>query len=560
MLRPLGRSFPRPTVRFSRPYNGTTNGPHTTYFQPPPQPSGPSRSIWRSILLGSTCVGIGAYAHSWLYDLPFLGIGDGEEMVDGDMQRVEADILGAALAEASRCLSARNTPVMDLEMCEMVLQPASGYAVTATAISHFTQLASNIPCEDTFSSGAYTYEKDPAKAWCEWGLFDGHAGSRTAELLSQILAGAVGEKLWDEGCFDRPYKPNDTFIIDALKTAFKKVDDDIVKHAMELVRSGQPDRATVVANIAMALSGSCALFALYDPVRHVLRVANTGDSRAVLGRWDGQKYIAHAMSVDQTGFNEQEVERLKRDHPEEDVVDPKTGRVHGIAVSRAFGDARWKWPQEFSKRAHELFWGPSPRPDRMIKTPPYLTAEPEVMETVVEVGERPDFLIMATDGLWDNMSSDDAVACVQLWLDKNKPTTFLEQSQQSPEVMPPPGLGQEPPGQQPPGWQQPKVFPPWLASSFTPSYSTPAEVSGEDEDVYYDKDERCLKWKVGPKHFINEDAHCGIHLVKNALGGKRRDLFTGIMSVQPPLSRNVRDDITVHVVFFGVDGQQATKH
>jgi pyruvate dehydrogenase phosphatase len=31
------------------------------------------------------------------------------------------------------------------------------------------------------------------------------------------------------------------------------------------------------------------------------------------------------------------------------------------------------------------------------------------------------------------------------------------------------------------------------------------------------------------------------------------------MSIQPPLSRNVRDDITVHVIFFGVDASEAAK-
>jgi hypothetical protein len=31
------------------------------------------------------------------------------------------------------------------------------------------------------------------------------------------------------------------------------------------------------------------------------------------------------------------------------------------------------------------------------------------------------------------------------------------------------------------------------------------------------------------------------------------------MSIQPPLSRNVRDDITVHVIFFGVDAGDAAK-
>lgn len=73
------------------------------------------------------------------------------------------------------------------------------------------------------------------------------------------------------------------------------------------------------------------------------------------------------------------------------------------------------------------------------------------------------------------------------------------------------------------------------------------------DDTWWDEEEKCLKWKSSPKHFVNEDDHAAVHLVKNALGGKRRDLFTGLMSLHAPFSRNVRDDITVHVIFFGVD-------
>jgi len=242
--------------------------------------------------------------------------------------------------------------------------------------------------------------------------------------------------------------------------------------------------------------------------------------------------------VDQTGFNADEVERLQQEHPGEDVVDPKTGRVHGIAVSRAFGDARWKWTSDLTQRAHDLFWGPNPRPGGVIKTPPYLTAEPEIMETRIQSGEHPDFLIMASDGLWDNMSSEDAVACVQLWLDKNKPTNFLEEEQEQGGMLGAIGLGS-------PSRTSPIPM---------TTYSSPSQLVGDD-DTYYDEDERALKWRVSPKHFVNEDTNCGIHLVKNALGGNRRELFNGIMTVTPPLSRMVRDDITVQVIFFGVDTQ-----
>jgi len=56
-LRPCRTSLHR-TVRFSRKYNGTS-GPHTTYFQPPPDAPKPQRRILRSILLGTTLFGLG---------------------------------------------------------------------------------------------------------------------------------------------------------------------------------------------------------------------------------------------------------------------------------------------------------------------------------------------------------------------------------------------------------------------------------------------------------------------------------------------------------------------
>ena len=339
------------------------------------------------------------YAHSWLYGLPFLGLG----LEVMDEMPAEMETLEDAMGTAVQCAAATSVPPMDLARAQEMLGTKSGFSVTPTAVGHTCQLASNLPCEDTWSSGQFNFFGDPNKDWCEWAVFDGHAGPRTAELLKQILPSAVGQALWDAGCLNRSFTPNDQHIVDSIKKAFTTFDNNIINQSKELVKDGKIERAEIIAAAATVYSGSCALLALYDPKKSVLRVANTGDSRAVLGRWDAAegKYVAQPMSLDQTGFNQDEVARLKRDHPDEDCVDPKTGRVHGIAISRAFGDARWKWPQEISIRAHDYFWGPSPRPNHLIKTPPYLTAEPEVTETRVRTGAHPDFLIMASDGLWD---------------------------------------------------------------------------------------------------------------------------------------------------------------
>ncbi|KAI5359267.1 putative PPM-type phosphatase domain, protein phosphatase 2C family [Septoria linicola] len=522
------------TTRFSRRYNNNAlQGPHTTYFQQPVQP--PRKWPRR---LGLAVWSVGCFA-AGTYAWARLAMGPLDDLADmmGGASEVMEDVVAIAALDAI----ARETPPITLEEADELLRARSGYSVTSKAVAHTCQSPANMPCEDTWSAGAFTLFNDTKKDWCEWAIFDGHAGPRTAQVLKQLIPSIVGERLWDAKCMDKPYVPNDPTTINTLKRAFLELDQEIIGEAGKLIQSGGP-LAQVVAVGAAAFSGSCALLALYDPARSVLRVANVGDSRAVFGRWDGTKYVVQPLSIDQTGFNQDEVARLNRDHPGEDkIVDPNSGRVHGIAISRAFGDARWKWPNSLTKLAHDKFWGPSPRPDSMIKTPPYLTAEPEIMETKVRTdGEHPDFLIMASDGLWDQMSSEDAVTCVQMWLEKNKPAAFLE----------------EQPEEEVSSWKDllKKQPPPGRAPTFTSA----ADLAN-DEDVYFDEVEGCTKWKVSPKHFVNEDENCGIHLVKNALGGKRRDLFTGVMSVQTPLARYVRDDITVHVIFFGQDTEPILK-
>ncbi|CAK3768593.1 [Pyruvate dehydrogenase [acetyl-transferring]]-phosphatase 1, mitochondrial [Lecanosticta acicola] len=427
-------------------------------------------------------------------------------------------------------------------MATDLLKSHSGYSVTPTAVSHTGQLPSNLPCEDTWCSGQYVHFNDSSKDWCQWALFDGHAGARTSEFLKDAVPGVVGGDLVRAKCMDKPYVPNDMHIFRTIQKAFRFVDDELINHGSRSIESDSAALCDVVATAASAYAGSCALMAIFDPAKSILRVANVGDSRAVLGRWNGSNYVAEPMSTDHTGFNQDEVARLQSEHPGEDVVDPRTGRIHGLAVSRAFGDGRWKWVESITKKAHEKFFGPAPRPNGVIKTPPYLTAEPEIKETRVNEGDHPDFLIMASDGLWDLMSSEDAVTCVQMWLGKNNPIQFLQQKESA----------------QAPSWgtfwksSEPPVAP--------PTYYSTLDLLGENDEVYYDENEKCLRWKVSPKHFVVEDDNCGVHLIKNALGGKRRDLFTGVLTVQPPYSRNVRDDITVHVIFFGIDPSKTTKH
>lgn len=146
----------------------------------------------------------------------------------------------------------------------------------------------------------------------------------------------------------------------AIAKAFVDLDESIIKTGAD-VSLGREPLQDKLRKLAVANAGSCALLAVYDPVTTTLHVACTGDSRAVLGQKgpDG-RWEAIALSVDQTGDNEAEVARLRKEHPGEDNM-IKGGRVLGIMVSRAFGDARWKWPLELQQSFVERFCGTAPR-------------------------------------------------------------------------------------------------------------------------------------------------------------------------------------------------------
>ena len=231
-----------------------------------------------------------------------------------------------------------------------------------------------------------------------------------------------------------------------------------------------------------------------------------GDCRAVLGRYNSSSatYTYEPLSVDQTGRNPKELARVRAEHLEEpDCINEKNGRVLGLAVTRAFGDSLWKWDSAKQGKAKEQFFGEKPL--TRSKTPPYVTAEPEVTETFVGNG---DFLILASDGLWDHFSSEDAVTCVEQWMKAVRENNIAAQKLGDP-----------------------------VAKKST------LYVREEGKDAW--------QWKATPEHFVFEDANAATHLARNAFGGSRRDLFYTVMNTEPPLSRMARDDITVTIVFFG---------
>ncbi|KAF3539438.1 hypothetical protein F2Q69_00018678 [Brassica cretica] len=183
-----------------------------------------------------------------------------------------------------------------------------------------------------------------------FGVFDGHGGARAAEYVKRHLFSNL---------ITHPKFISDTK--SAITDAYNHTDSELLKSENSHNRD----------------AGSTASTAILIGDR--LIVANVGDSRAVISRG------GNAIAVSRDHKPDQSDERERIENAGGFVMWAGTWRVGGIlAVSRAFGD-------------------------RLLKQ--YVVADPEIQEEKID--DSLEFLILASDGLWDVFSNEEAVAMVK---------------------------------------------------------------------------------------------------------------------------------------------------
>ncbi|CAG2163449.1 unnamed protein product [Oppiella nova] len=190
-----------------------------------------------------------------------------------------------------------------------------------------------------------------SKQYNYYAIFDGHAGVDAASYLSAHLHHTLVKT--------QAFLDGD--IVAAFKEAFSITD----LHYLE--RSARESRK----------SGSTALCALVEDQKK-LWIAWLGDSQAVV--------VKNGRPIDVMTPHKPELEEERKRIEELGgfVAYVDTWRVNGtLAVSRAVGDPEHK---------------------------PYISSEPDVTELVI--GSDTDFLILACDGLWDQLTADDATSLV----------------------------------------------------------------------------------------------------------------------------------------------------
>ncbi|KAJ6500841.1 protein serine threonine phosphatase 2C [Mycena sanguinolenta] len=355
---------------------------------------------------------------------------------------------------------------------------------------------SNYPSEDVLTS-MYV----PPMSWSFWSVYDGHVGPQTAWHLEKHLLPNLVESLhalYSKGT----QQPEKDAIHSAIKKVFVSLDDDMVNKSAQLISAqpeGTPVQALASRVLQVARAGSCALVAFYDANVRTLHVSVVGDSRAVLGRprktADGNTvYDVRVLSLDQTGKNPAEVARLSAEHPDEKLFEG--ARFLGWGITRTFGNGSMKWSKELQAWMEKNCMGNKPR--TTLLTPPYFTARPEITTTEIQPG---DFMIMASDGMWDCLTNEEAVGLVGLWLEgKSKDDErVIERTE------------------------------------------LPVEIT--DDKTHYGN------WDV-KKRFVNVDSNVARHLARNALGGADKDLHAALLSLPAPRARYFRDDVSAVVVFF----------
>ncbi|PWY83406.1 protein serine/threonine phosphatase 2C [Aspergillus heteromorphus CBS 117.55] len=384
--------------------------------------------------------------------------------------------------------------------------------MSGLGIGHYdrTSLPSNSVMEDAYSEAIV--EMPDGRNLGFWGIYDGHIGTAMSTALSRSLVNSVALELGKAYATDS--LPPFERIAQALKSGFLAVDDHLIWERQEALLQHAPESSSITSDplsfpatqlLQEAFTGSSALLSIYDSRSRMFYVALAGDSRAVLGRRrEPGSWAATVLTLDQYGLNPDEEARIRAEHPgEKDVL--KNNRLLGsLEPTRSFGDLYYKWTDAMQDKIRACFLndGKLGRQLAPNATPPYLTAEPLVTSVQIQP-EKGDFVVMASDGLWELLSNEEVVGLVGRWVDEQR------------------GIGSR--GSKD-GWKR------YISS---PQHSGSSPVHPDDR-------------------FVLEDGNAATHLLRNALGGKLHEgqMVRAMLTLSPPLSRRYRDDLTIMVIFF----------
>lgn len=221
------------------------------------------------------------------------------------------------------------------------------------------------------------------------GIYDGHGGPETSRFINEHLFQHL----------KRFTAEHQSMSVDVIKKAFQATEDGF----FSVVSRQWPMKPQIAA------VGSCCLVGIV--CGGTLYVANVGDSRAVLGRLVKAtgEVLAMQLSAEHNASIESVRQELRSLHPDDShivVLKHNVWRVKGlIQISRSIGDVYLKKAEYNREPLYQKF---------RLREPfkrPILSAEPAV--TVHQLLPHDQFIIFASDGLWEHFTNQEAVDLVQ---------------------------------------------------------------------------------------------------------------------------------------------------
>ncbi|PHT57874.1 putative protein phosphatase 2C 8 [Capsicum baccatum] len=209
-----------------------------------------------------------------------------------------------------------------------------------------------------------------------FGVYDGHGGSRVSLACRERLHYIIEEELLE---LNRKENDNDNNRMDwekVMMTSFSRMDEEVRGVGYE------EDMGRTVGSSAMVVMVG----------KQVVVVANCGDCRTILCN----RGVTIPLSHDHKADRPDEKKRVEAAGGK--ILNWKGSRVQGVlATSRSIGDHCLK---------------------------PFVIPEPEV--TVYKRNEWDEFLVIATNGLWDVVSNEVACEVVRKCLDGQIQRRFPE--------------------------------------------------------------------------------------------------------------------------------------
>lgn len=221
------------------------------------------------------------------------------------------------------------------------------------------------------------------------GVYDGHGGPETSRYVNEHLFNHLRRFATEHQCISA----------DVIRKAVQATEEGF----LSVVSRQWPMKPQIAA------VGSCCLLGVI--CSGTLYIANLGDSRAVLGRLVKAtgEVLAVQLSTEHNACLEAVRQELQAMHPDDShivVLKHNVWRVKGlIQVSRSIGDVYLKKAEYNREPLFAKF---------RLREPfkrPILSADPSILAH--ELQPHDQFVIFASDGLWEHLSNQEAVDIVQ---------------------------------------------------------------------------------------------------------------------------------------------------